>query len=432
METRIGIIADDFTGANDTGVRLAQKGLKSRVILTDSQLNDSDGKSEIDVWIVDTNSRSLNAGEAYEAVCKEIDGLKKRGVSSFYKKIDSTLRGSVAAELKAMQDMTDLDVIFVAPAFPSMGRTVEDGKLFVNHVPVTETEFSRDPKTPVLHDFIPDLLATEGIETAVLSLDILNGDSPEKWVEEKIQAGVNWIVCDVLEEADFPLLAEIESKLDFRVGWAGSAGMINHLYTSKQDEKTAKSLPNPIGKVLVVSGSLSEMTQEQLADLSTRTTTNMIEIDPLELLTAPLHVHEKVGELIAETDGWDSVALYVGGSQGNRDKVSEWASVNNMTMHQTGKGISEGLGHLVKKALEVSDFDAIFMTGGDTAKDICAVLGIHDMELLFEVEAGFPLGIAKWKEKDMIIITKAGGFGATDSISNSVRYLKGAKSHANN
>lgn len=430
MGTRIGIIADDFTGANDSGVRLAQKGLKSRVILTDSTNNFVEDNKNIDVWIIDTNSRSMGSEDAYRTVFREIKALKKRGVNCFYKKIDSTLRGSVAAELKAMQDATALDAIFVAPAFPSMGRTVENGKLYVNGLPITETEFARDPKTPVTKDFLPDLLAIEGIEIAVLSREILYGDSPEAWATEKVQSGVNWIVCDVTEEADFPLLSELEAKLGFSIGWAGSAGMINHLYAPKQQENRKKSFAGQIGKVLVVSGSLSGNTQDQLATLGNRSTTKMVEIDPLELLTDPIQTLKRVDELGQRAE-WDSAALYVGGSQENRDKVSSWASANNFTAHQTSKGISEGLGHLVKKALEVADFDAIFMTGGDTAKDICAVLGIHDMELLFEVEAGLPLGIANWNNKDIVIITKAGGFGTTDSISNSVDYLKGAGLHAN-
>lgn len=430
MGTQIGIIADDFTGANDSGVRLAQKGLKSRVILTAATDKTEQDNNEIDVWIADTNSRSMNAEEAYQAVFKEVEGLKKRGVTSFYKKIDSTLRGSVAAELKAMQDATALDAIFVAPSFPSMGRTVENGILFVNGMPVTETEFALDPKTPVLHDFIPDLLTMEGVEIAVLDRDILYGETPEKWVEEQIQAGVSWIVCDVTEEADFPLLAELEAKLDFSIGWAGSAGMINHLYAPTQETNPKEAFDGHIGKVLVVSGSLSGKTQDQLAALGTRAATRMLEIDPLELLTAPARAVSRVDELAQPAD-WDSAALYVGGSLENRDKVSSWASINDLTAHQTSKGISEGLGHLVEKALEVSDFDAIIMTGGDTAKDICAVLGIHDMELLFEVEAGLPLGIAKWNDKDIVIITKAGGFGTSESFSNSVDYLKGAGLHAN-
>ena len=429
MATQIGIIADDFTGANDSGVRLAQKGLKSRVLLADPKERNNAGDSDIDVWIVDTESRAMKAEEAYEAVYQEIERLKKLGVTSFYKKVDSTLRGSVAAELEAMQDAAAMDLIFVAPAFPSMGRTVEEGILYVNGIPVAETEFARDPKTPVMHSYIPELLSAKDIQIAVLNRAILHSGNPEQWVLEQVEAGVKWIVCDVVKEEDFPVLAQIEAKLELTVGWAGSAGMINHLYTDLARGDNQNALSQTIGKVLVISGSLSGKTQEQLQLLKTRAGTKMIEIDPLELLIDPAHAGRKVATLTSATE-WDSAVIYVGGSQENRDKVGEWAKANNWSVNQTGKGISHGLGHLAESALQLAEFDALIMTGGDTAKDICQVLDIYDMELRFEVEAGVPLGMVKWNNRELVAITKAGGFGNANSLSNAIDYLKGAGLHA--
>ena len=401
--TRIGIIADDFTGANDSGVRLAQKGLKTRVLLADTAEHAIATNSAIDVWIVDTDSRAMRAKDAYKVVHHAIERLKRLGVKSFYKKVDSTLRGNVAAELKAMQDAAAMDVIFVSPAFPSMGRTVNGGKLYVNGIPVTETEFAKDPKTPVLHSYIPDLLASEGIKTAVLSCNILHAANPENWVLEQVNAGVQWIVCDVMKDEDFPVLAQIGANLNFCIGWAGSAGMINHLYNDLAYGNQADPLPQ-IGKVLVVSGSLSGKTQEQLETLKARPGTKMIQIDPLELLKDPVHARREVATL-AHSGKWDSAVIYVSGSQENRDKVSKWAKENNWSVNQTGKGISQGLGYLVESALHLVAFDALIMTGGDTAKGICNVLDIPDMELRFEVEAGVPLGIIKWNNKDLVAIT---------------------------
>ena len=432
MATQIGIIADDFTGANDSGVRLAQKGLKSRVILASDEKGIHQQNAEIDVWIVDTNSRAMKEKNAYETVLKEINGLKERGVSLFYKKVDSTLRGRVSAELKAMQEAASMDVIFVAPAFPSMGRTVENGSLYVNGIPVTETEFAHDPKTPVLHSYIPDLLASEGIGITVLTRDILLGGHAEKWVLEQLQQGVKWIVCDAKEESDFPLLAALEQKLDLAIGWAGSAGMINHLYGEHAAQgQVEHSLSSPIDKVLVVSGSLSAKTQEQVEKLKLRPATKIIEIDPLMLIENPEKAVASLASLEAG-EGWDSAVIFVGASQENRDKVSAWAKDNNRSANQTAKAISEGLGHLVQRAMEKADFNALIMTGGDTAKDICSILGIYDMELRFEVEAGLPLGMVSLNGKEMIVVTKAGGFGTADSLSNTVEYLKGAGLHANN
>lgn len=429
MATKIGIIADDFTGANDSGVRLAQKGLKSRVLLADPAEHAIAMDSDIDVWIVDTDSRAMQAKDAYELVHRAIERLKKLGVTTFYKKVDSTLRGSVAAELKAMQDAAAMDIIFVAPAFPSMGRTVDGGKLFVNGIPVSETEFAKDLKTPVLNSHIPELLASEGIKTAVLSRNILHATNPENWVLEQVNAGVKWIVCDVVKDEDFPVLAQIGANLSLSVGWAGSAGMINHLYMDLARDDQADKLFPPIGKVLVVSGSLSGKTQEQLEVLKARPATKIIQIDPLELLKDPVHAGHELATL-ADSGKWDSAVIYVSGSQVNRDKVGKWARENIWSVNQTGKGISRGLGHLVESALHLAEFDALIVTGGDTAKDICNVLDIPDMELRFEVEAGVPLGMVKWNNRDLVVITKAGGFGVADSLAKAVDYLKGAELHA--
>lgn len=432
MTAQIGIISDDFTGANDSGVRLAQKGLKSKVIIAETDDLQHKGDSEIDVWIVDTDSRAMGAEDAYRAVWQEVTRLKKRGVKKFYKKVDSTMRGSVPAELKAMQEAAAVDVLFIAPAFPDMGRIVENGILYVNGIPVAETEFGQDPKTPVPHSYIPDLLESGQMKTAVLTRSLLFSDSPESWVREQVQAGVRWVVCDAAEEADFRELAALGSKLDLDVGWAGSAGLIHHLYTQhSKSSPPIQSLQRPAEKVLVVSGSLSSKTLEQLKKLKMRKATKVIEIDPLQLLKDPAQAAKELSVLM-KSDSWDSAALYVAGTQQNREKVRLWAAENGWTPNRTGKGISEGLGHLVQAALEAADIDALIMTGGDTAKDICSILGILDMELLFEVEPGMPLGMVTWNGKEMMAVTKAGGFGNPDSLVNAVNYLKGAGLHANN
>ncbi len=427
MAGKIGIIADDFTGANDSGVRLAQKGLRSKVMLT-PPAHPAAEEPEIDVWIADTNSRSISSDQAYENVCLEINNLKQRGVTTFYKKIDSTLRGNIATELKALQKEAELDVLLIAPAFPSMGRTVEDGHLYVYGQPVTETEFARDPKTPVLHDYIPDLLETEGVKTDVLDQVRLRQAAPEQWIAQQVQHGVKWIVCDTLVEEDLAILASLESKLDLSIGFAGSAGLINHLYTSAV---SSEQLVEQKEKVLVVSGSLSKNTRSQVSKLSERPSTCMIEIDPLALLDNPSGVKQSISKLDEASD-WDSAVIFVGASEHNRDKVKAWADQHGETAETASTVIAQGLGSLVNAAMERYPFDAVVMTGGDTAKAICNRLGIADMELKFEVEAGLPLGLAKWRDKEISVITKAGGFGNEDSLVHVVDYLKGAKTYDRN
>jgi uncharacterized protein YgbK (DUF1537 family) len=344
--------------------------------------------------------------------------------------VDSTLRGPVDSELKAMQDAACMDLILLAPAFPAMGRTVENGILYVNGTPVAETEFARDPKTPVLHSYIPDLLLESGSKTAVLTKEVLYGPAPEHWVNEKMKDGVKWIVCDTAEEEDFRKLAQLADRLQASVGWAGSAGLISHLYEDETREAMVNALEAPVEKVLVMSGSLSGKTAEQLKALKQRPGTLMIEVDPLDLLEGKPAVFAGASQKV-ECDDYDCAVIYVDGSLENREKSAAWAKVNGRTAKEVGKAISAGIGKLARQAMESAGFDAIIMTGGDTAKDICSELGIHDMELRFEVEAGLPLGIVTWNNKKVPAITKAGGFGNADSFVKAVDYLRGAQIHEN-
>ena len=54
-----GCVADDFTGANDTGVQLCKKDVAARVVLHASAVT-----SDVDSVVVDTESRVIAAEEA--------------------------------------------------------------------------------------------------------------------------------------------------------------------------------------------------------------------------------------------------------------------------------------------------------------------------------------------------------------------------------
>ena len=93
------ILADDFTGALDTGVQFAACGIPTRVVVgeqVDFAANDAA------VLVVDTETRHLPAAEAYAVIAKLTREAMSAGVFSIYKKTDSALRGNIGAELSAL------------------------------------------------------------------------------------------------------------------------------------------------------------------------------------------------------------------------------------------------------------------------------------------------------------------------------------------
>ena len=107
------VIADDFTGSNDTGVQLAKKGARTEVMLTPDQKP----SRRADVLVINTESRAMPAAEAGKAVAQALapwcDGDARPLV---YKKIDSTFRGNVGAEVTAAMRAANRKLAVIAAA----------------------------------------------------------------------------------------------------------------------------------------------------------------------------------------------------------------------------------------------------------------------------------------------------------------------------
>ncbi len=122
------IIADDLTGAADCGAACAAHGLETVVVLDDSA-----GPPRAQVIAFDADTRGMTPAHAAAETARVVREYPARIV---YKKIDSTLRGNVGAGSRGCvgsisRSGSPQAVTVVAPAFPAMGRTTKDGRMFV-------------------------------------------------------------------------------------------------------------------------------------------------------------------------------------------------------------------------------------------------------------------------------------------------------------
>src|SRR5687768_12848389 len=163
----IAVIADDLTGAADTGVQLVRAGYRTAVFFRATEVLADD----FDAVAFDTDSRTMPAGFAAKRVLDAAHAA--RGARIVYKKLDSTLRGNLAAELAAVLNATRRERAVVAPAFPATGRSTVGGIQRVHGVPVDETEMANDPHTPVSEAHVPSLLADAFSSVGPLSVEDL-------------------------------------------------------------------------------------------------------------------------------------------------------------------------------------------------------------------------------------------------------------------
>jgi D-threonate/D-erythronate kinase len=148
-------LADDLTGALEAGARFRAAGMEALVVI------DGGAPADAPVLVVDTETRHLPPKEAADRVYGLARAALEAGVRMVYKKTDSTLRGNIGAELGALVRAADGAELVYAPAYPRMGRTVRQGRLYVDGVLVSETAFARDPLDPVRESCVSRVLARQ-------------------------------------------------------------------------------------------------------------------------------------------------------------------------------------------------------------------------------------------------------------------------------
>lgn len=128
MTTPIIIVADDLTGALDSAAPFASRGLHVRVALGVDAVGEA-GAAAPDVLAIDTRSRALAAPLAAERIATAWDAAKPLSPRMVMKKVDSRLKGEVAAETAALLAVSGRASAIVCPAVPEQGRTVAGGHL---------------------------------------------------------------------------------------------------------------------------------------------------------------------------------------------------------------------------------------------------------------------------------------------------------------
>jgi uncharacterized protein YgbK (DUF1537 family) len=422
---RFYIIADDLTGANDAGVQLAKIGISSTVFLNLKELSLSGAE---DVAIIDTDSRAVSEKAAYERVYQASSIFYKQGFKHVYKKVDSTIRGNVAAELAAVVAAHQPEIVVVAPAYPKMKRTTVAGVQYVNGQPVSETEFGQDPKTPVKDSFIPNLLKKYVDQVCVIDKALYESSMEDLlgYIKDKSNDGRTWFVCDAATDQDLELIAEAFAKINKTTVWAGSAGLIEFLpkvlqlhQTKNTNEKLA------VTKTLTVSASLSNVTKCQLDVVKKMEDCYFVEIDPIALINKTYRIDEIVSQFMQQSQKKHFV-LFVDSTADNRNATKQLEVNQGLSKTEIGEAISSELAVISQEIIEAfTDIDGLVLTGGDTAKAVCNRLNMNEMQLCTEVEAGLPIGkLGSGTDlRRFWTVTKAGGFGNERSLRNALEYM---------
>ena len=406
------VLADDLTGAADCAIAFAKNGMTSDVLFE----GDAASVSDAPVIAVDAASRPLPAAAAAQRHANLLERHFHKGMR-LYKKLDSLLRGQPAAEtaaaIRTLRAMGGPAFAVLAPAFPATGRTTANGCVLVNGVPLENTEvWARD------HSYASGNLAAalkpEGVNVRnILLADVRKGaPAIAEMVAAAMDEGFDGVVCDAETLEDLAFIAEATHAQADRLFWVGTGGLAVPLARMSRPEQGPSAVPLPQhghGLLLVV-GSVVKVSREALRHVLTTKNVEHYSFTPQQLL-------EDAEDALAMQGACIAAALAAG-----RDVAVEIAEVEHPDMSMGGR-LAASLARVLHKALESAA--GLVVTGGETAANLMAEVGIHGIRLIAEVESGVPVGMTLGSFS-LPIVTKAGSFGTERTLASSLDFLRAA------
>jgi uncharacterized protein YgbK (DUF1537 family) len=393
MTPRLLILADDFTGALDTGVRLAVAGVTVRVVvrrrsgtLIPPPRMPNCGEPAI---VVDTESRHVGPKEAARRIRSWVRSSRRERIAFFYKKTDSTLRGNVGAELSALLLASGEDCLYFVPALPAAGRTTVGGVALLNGVPLHLSSPADDPLDPVTQSVVSTIIARQ-TDVAVESVT-RGSDLPRR--EDR---GKRILVFDAETDAD---LEDVGRRIGSAgipraiAGCSGFASVLPRLLNLPRVPAPAACFDPPM---LVVCGSLHEASLEQVKR--------------------------------AEESGFPSFMYDRASSRGLARRIADVLASRGAAIVKTAslsegrpsrvisRTVSRAIGGLAREVMSLVRPSTIVVFGGDTAFGVVEALGIRSFQPIREISQGVVVSCAEHAGKGLSLITKAGGFGPPDIL----------------
>lgn len=416
----LGVIADDLTGANDTGVQFTKKGIQTHVFLDIKSYAPLACVSDVMVW--NTDSRALSAEAAKKKAVAAARMSKELSAEHVYKKIDSTLRGNIGAEVDGILDELGLQFAVIAPAFPENGRITVDGIHCLFGKPVAQTEIGRDPKTPVVQSSLPLLLAEQS-QYAVFHIGrnvIAQGDEAvQRTVVRQLGQGTRLISFDVEKQDDFAVIISGACAAGKSVLWVGSAALAESLtsfYNWGCSTWSSHFLAKP-GPMLAVVGSVSEVTARQVQYFTRQPGVTTILCEPEDFLSkdhARWYEYIRAGQKVLASN--QNLILTTRCDRDSIARTVQKGLETGLSAAQVSEIIAQRLGMIVRE-MGAENLAGMFLTGGDTAVAVCQQLGAIGIEILAEVLPGIPLGRLTGGMFDGTpVVTKAGAFGGEEAI----------------
>jgi D-threonate/D-erythronate kinase len=405
------IIADDLTGAADSAVQFRRAGFSAVVL--GQPVRHHFPWPQAQVVSLSLNTRDASAAAVrriWERQAPTIRALAQDAL--VYHKIDSTLRGHPALEVRLLLSCLGAASAIIAPAFPKLGRHTVDGVHRVGGLPLAETEYSQPQRRSQPTSYLPELLAAgDDVGPIHLPWQVIDGgvEVVARWLRQRVDELCRLITADAADERHLDILTQAALPLTGRVLLVGSAGWAERLAMACKG--LLADMPAGPG-VLGVVGSLSAVASRQVDAASQAGVTVVQWASPL--------AHTKPG---VTAHDWQSVVRTLAAGR----SVVLWTNPGDprAAVRSAGQGMLRTVAEKVRELLSMTPVSGLMLVGGDTAQTVFRALHASGLVLTGEVAPGVPYGrLLNGPFAGLPTATKAGGFGTDTVLAECLRFLQ--------
>ena len=363
------VLADDLSGAAEAAATFLGRDPAPRLVLTPEQA-DRPG-----ITVVDLNTRGLPRPQADSLLRTTLD--HRRPDRRTVIKIDSLLRGHFGAVVELLADRGP---VVVAAGLPALGRTVRDGVLHVDGIPLHQTDLwhLEEATTP---SSIAELI---GRPTRTCS-------SPDE-ITTALSGGAV-AICDVATDADLDTAVATARRVP-GVQLVGTAALTAALARTLPANAAVPTAENGCASaVLTVVGTGALNAAAQVAAHVDSGATPVV-VDAEALIAGTADPTQLADALVAHA----AVVLTVSGSVAAAQRAALAAAL--------GRYAAAG-----DRAASIRP--DLVLTGGETARAVIDALGLDALEPVGVVHHGAVISVTPDGRR---VVTRPGSFGGRDSF----------------
>lgn len=411
----LGVAADDFTGASDAASFLVAAGVPT-VLFNGVPGTLPELKADTAAVVVALKTRTMPKAQAVAESMEAFAWLKAMGAEKLYLKycstFDSTADGNIGPAADAVMETYNIPYTVLCPSLPVNGRTVKDGRLYVNGILLEESHMKDHPLTPMRDSFVPRLMEVQSKYRAYVEPkqgQIASGEEPF------------YLVPDYVEDADADRIAEKYWELPFFTGGSGLAGALGKRYCAMR-EAACKEMGEACGKTggigkscgtrgkaLLLAGSCSAITLKQIADYQ-ESGGESLRILPDQLL-AGAQTEQEIFKWILE-QGRDTLVY----SSASPEELKE---SQRFGRERVAEMLEKTISSLAKKAVKAG-YTRIITAGGETSGAVTKALGYQAFYIGPSVAPGVPV-MTPLENQTLRLVLKSGNFGQTDFFERALR-----------